>query len=83
MQIPMVSDITKSISRCYGCLVDDSADEEIGVALRSTFIIGPDGVLRHYSMSDFPVGRNLDETIRLVKGFQHTDEHGTACPSGW
>ena len=82
MQVPMVSDITKSISRNYGCLVD-SEDEEAGVALRATYIIGPDGVLRHKTVSDFAVGRNLDETLRLVKGFQHTDEHGTACPSGW
>ena len=50
-------------------ILADSEDEEAGVALRATYIIGPDGVLRHKTVSDFAVGRNLDETLRLVKGF--------------
>ena len=82
MQVPMVSDITKSISREYGCLIEGD-DEEVGVAMRATYIIDGKGILRHSSISDLPVGRNVDEVLRLVKGFQYTDEHGEVCPSGW
>ena len=81
MTIPMVSDLTKSISRDYGVLIEDGDDA--GVAFRGTFIIGPDGILRQMSINDLPVGRNVDETIRLVKAFQYVDEHGEVCPSGW
>ena len=81
MKIPMLSDITKSIARDYGCLLDHSEDE--GVALRATYIIDPNGILRHISMNDLPVGRNVDETIRLVKAFKYTDVHGEVCTSGW
>lgn len=83
MDVPLVADITKSISASYGCLIEGDDDGEVGVAMRATYIIAPDGTLRHSSISDLPVGRNVDETIRLVKGFQYTDEHGEVCPSGW
>lgn len=69
MGIPMVSDINKNISRSYGCLIEPEDDEETGVAMRATYIIGPDGILRHASISDLPVGRNVDETLRLCRGF--------------
>lgn len=82
MQVPMVSDITKSISKEYGCLIEGD-DEDVGVAMRATYIIDGKGILRHASISDLPVGRNVDEVLRLVKGFQYTDEHGEVCPSGW
>ena len=81
MKIPMVSDLTKSISRDYGCLIEDGDDA--GVAFRATYIIDGTGTLRHYSINDLPVGRNVEEVLRLVKGFQYTDEHGEVCPSGW
>lgn len=68
MQVPMVSDITKSISREYGCLIEGD-DEEVGVAMRATYIIDDKGTLRHSSISDLPVGRNVDEVLRLVKAF--------------
>ena len=47
------------------------------------FIIDPKGVLRQITMNDLPVGRNVDETLRLVQAFQYTDEHGEVCPAGW
>jgi len=81
MNLPMISDLTKSIARDYGCLLDHSDDQ--GVALRATFIIDKEGVLRQFSMNDLPVGRNVDEVLRMVKAFQYTDEHGEVCPSGW
>lgn len=81
MNIPMISDLTKSIAKDYGCLIEDGPDA--GVAFRATYIIDPEGTLRHYSINDLPVGRNVEEVLRLVKGFQYTDEHGEVCPSGW
>ena len=81
MNLPMVSDITKSIARDYGCLLDHSEDE--GVALRATYIIDTEGILRQFSINDLPVGRNVDEILRLLKAFQYTDVHGEVCPSGW
>ena len=57
--------------------------ENAGVALRGLFIISPTGVLRQITVNDLPVGRSVDETLRLVKAFQFTDEHGEVCPAGW
>lgn len=59
MNMPMLSDIDKSIAKNYGCLIDEGADN--GVAFRATYIIDPKGILRHISISDLPVGRNPDE----------------------
>ena len=81
MSIPMLADISKQISRDYGCLIEDGDDA--GVAFRATYIIDPNGILRHISMNDLPVGRNVEETLRLVKAFQYTDEHGEVCPASW
>lgn len=81
MHIPLVADITKQISRDYGVLLEDGPDQ--GVALRGMFIIDTTGVIRHITINDLPVGRNVDETLRLVKAFQHTDKHGEVCPINW
>merc|ERR1711920_979627 len=81
MGIPMVSDMTKQISKDYGCLIEDGDDA--GVSFRATYIIDTRGILRHSTISDLPVGRNAQETLRLVKAFQFADEHGEVCPSGW
>ncbi|KAK9833389.1 hypothetical protein WJX81_000920 [Elliptochloris bilobata] len=78
---PLLSDITKSISQNYGVLIEDG--EDAGVALRGLFIISPTGVLRQMTVNDLPVGRSVDETLRLVKAFQFTDEHGEVCPANW
>jgi alkyl hydroperoxide reductase subunit AhpC len=64
MDIPLLSDITKKISKDYGILTPDG-----GVAFRATFIIDNKGVLRHTSCNDLPVGRNIEETLRLVQAF--------------
>ena len=78
MKIPLLADITKSISRDYGVLI-----EEGGVALRGTFIIDPKGILRQITINDLPVGRNVDETLRLLEATQFADKYGEVCPAGW
>jgi alkyl hydroperoxide reductase subunit AhpC len=81
MDIPLVADLTKDIARRYGCLIEDGDDS--GVAFRATYIIDKNQVVRHISINDLPVGRNVDETLRLVKAFIHTDEFGEVCPASW
>ncbi|RUP49107.1 thioredoxin-like protein [Jimgerdemannia flammicorona] len=78
MGIPIIADKTKKIARDYGVLI-----EEEGIALRGLFIIDPKGIVRQITINDLPVGRNVDETLRLVEAFQFTDEHGEVCPAGW
>jgi len=78
MKIPILSDLTKEISKKYGVLLEDQ-----GVALRGLFIIDTNQVLRQITINDLPVGRSVDETLRLVQAFQFTDKHGEVCPAGW
>ncbi len=75
MNIPLLSDFQKKISKDYGVLLDEE-----GVALRGLFLIDPEGIVRHMSVNDLPVGRSVDETLRLVKAFQFVAEHGEVCP---
>jgi len=81
LQYPLLSDITKSIAKDYEVLIEDGDDA--GVALRGLFIISPDGILRQKTVNDLPVGRSVEETLRLVKAFQFADEHGEVCPANW
>ncbi|CAD8061148.1 unnamed protein product [Paramecium sonneborni] len=83
MQFPLISDLSQEISKKYGVIIDDSEDPDFGVAFRGTFIIDGKGILRHYSINDLPVGRNVDEILRLVQAFKFTDEHGEVCPAQW
>lgn len=78
LHIPLVADLTKTISRKYGCLI-----EEAGHTYRGLYIINPKGVLVQATLNDAPVGRNVDETLRLVQAFQYVDEHGEVCPVNW
>ncbi|TKR92073.1 hypothetical protein L596_006790 [Steinernema carpocapsae] len=78
MQIPVLADKTQKISMDYGVLKED-----VGEAFRGLFIIDPKGILRQITINDMPVGRSVDETIRLVQAFQYTDKHGEVCPAGW
>ncbi|XP_037761793.1 thioredoxin-dependent peroxide reductase, mitochondrial [Chelonia mydas] len=78
MNIPLLSDLTKQISRDYGVLLEGS-----GLALRGLFIIDPNGVIKHLSINDLPVGRSVEETLRLVKAFQYVETHGEVCPANW
>ena len=78
MRIPLLADLNKSISENYGVLLKDA-----GIALRGLFIIDEKGVLRQSTVNDLPVGRSVDETLRLVQAFQFTDKHGEVCPANW
>ncbi|KAK9766868.1 cTPxI [Basidiobolus ranarum] len=78
MEIPILSDITKKISRDYDVLIEDA-----GVALRGLFIIDPKQNVRIMQVNDLPVGRSVDETLRLVEALQFTDIHGEVCPANW
>ena len=66
LQIPLVADISKEISRSYGVLVEDRLDELFGASLRGLFIIDPAQVIRTIQINDAPVGRSVHETIRLI-----------------
>ncbi|KAK7207543.1 thioredoxin-like protein [Myxozyma melibiosi] len=78
IQIPLISDKNHSLSSDYGVLIP-----EVGVALRGIFLIDPKGTVRQVTINDLPVGRNVDETLRLLDAFQFTDEYGEVCPANW
>ncbi len=78
VDFPMVADINKTISRDYDVLIEDA-----GVALRGTFLIGKDGNVWHQYVNNLPLGRNVDEFVRLVEALQFHEEHGEVCPAGW
>lgn len=77
VSFPLVADITKQIARDYDVLVDES------VALRGSFLIDKDGVVQHQVINNLPLGRNIDEMIRMVDALQFHEEHGEVCPAGW
>ena len=77
LRYPLVSDLTKTISADYGVLMDN------GVALRGTFLIDRNGVLRHSLINDLPLGRNIDETIRMIDALHFFEQHGEVCPANW
>lgn len=75
---PLVSDLDKSISRKYGVLL-----EKPGIALRGLFIIDKEGKLRHVTINDLPLGRNVDEMLRVIDAVQFNEKHGEVCPVNW
>ncbi|XP_032463496.1 peroxiredoxin-1-like [Phocoena sinus] len=84
MKIPLISDPKRTIAPNYGGSPDYGvlkADE--GISFRGLFIIDDKGILRQITINDLPVGRSVDETLRLVQAFQFTDNHGEVCPAGW
>lgn len=74
----MVADMKHSICRSYGI----ESNEE-GVAYRATFLVDKVGIVRHQVVNDLPLGRNMDETIRMVQALQYFEKHGEVCPAGW
>jgi peroxiredoxin (alkyl hydroperoxide reductase subunit C) len=74
---PLVADLTKQIAKDYDVLLDS------GVALRGSFLIDKDGTIRHAVINDLPLGRNIDEMLRMVDAMLFTNEHGEVCPAGW
>ncbi len=77
VQYPLVADIKHDICKAY----DVEADG--GVAFRGSFLIDMNGVVRHQVVNDLPLGRNIDEMIRMVDALQFVEEHGEVCPAGW
>ena len=77
VQFPMVADLTKSIARAYDVLLNDE------VAFRGSFMIDKNGVVRHQVVNDLPLGRNVDEAIRVLDALNFVEEHGEVCPANW
>ncbi len=74
---PLVADLDKSIAQNFGVLLD------AGIALRGSFLLDKDGTVRHAVINDLPLGRNIDEMIRVVDAMLFTNEYGEVCPAGW
>ncbi|MDR0745435.1 MAG: peroxiredoxin [Mediterranea sp.] len=91
VKYPIVSDFSKEISENYGVLAGGYALDENGnikyegvpVALRGLFLIDKEGVVRHAVINDLPLGRNVDEVLRMVDALQHFEENGEVCPANW
>ncbi len=77
IQYPLVADLDKSISRNFDVLLD------AGIALRGSFLLDKDGTVRHAVVNDLPLGRNIDEMLRMVDAMHYTNQHGEVCPAGW
>ena len=77
VRYPLVADLNKSISKDYGVLLDDA------VALRGLFLIDKEGIVRHALINDLPLGRNVDEALRVLDALKFTEEHGEVCPANW
>ena len=77
VQYPIVADLTKEIARSYGVLLNES------VALRGLFLIDKEGIVRHALVNDLPLGRNVDEALRMLEALQFAEKHGEVCPANW
>lgn len=78
VKYPIVSDINKTIATDYGVL---SAQD--GVALRGLFLIDKQGIVRHQVVNDLPIGRSVEEILRVIDALSHHEEHGEVCPANW
>lgn len=78
VRYPLVADVKHEICRAY-----DVEFDEAGIAFRGSFLIDREGKVRHQVVNDLPLGRNVDEMIRMVDALQFTEEHGEVCPAGW
>ncbi|MHB9131950.1 MAG: redoxin domain-containing protein [Armatimonadota bacterium] len=74
---PLVADLNKNIARAYDVLLNDE------VALRGLFLIDTHGVVRHQVVNDLPLGRSVDEALRMVDALHFVEEHGEVCPANW
>ena len=78
VKYPLLADINKTIARDYDVLIP-----EAGIALRGTFLVDKDGIVRQQTVNDLPLGRNVDEMLRLVEALQFHEKHGEVCPANW
>jgi peroxiredoxin (alkyl hydroperoxide reductase subunit C) len=77
IKYPLVADLNKSIARDYGILLDQS------VALRGLFLIDKQGIVRHALVNDLPLGRSVDEALRVLDALRFHQQHGEVCPANW
>lgn len=77
VKFPMVADLSHSITQSYG------VEHAAGIALRASFLIDKEGIVQHQVVNNLPLGRNIDEMLRLIDALQFTEEHGEVCPAGW
>ena len=77
IKYPLVADLNKTISNQYGVLLPD------GIALRGLFLIDKEGIVRHAVINDLPLGRNIEEALRMVDSLQFHEKHGDVCPANW
>ncbi len=77
IQYPLVADLSKKISRDYDVLLNDE------VALRGLFLIDKSGIVRHQVINDLPLGRSVDEALRMVQALQYFEQNGEVCPANW
>ena len=78
VKFPLVADLNKSVSQAYGVLLP-----EAGVSLRGLFLIDKEGIIRHAVINDLPLGRNVDEALRMVDALSFFEQHGDVCPANW
>lgn len=78
VRYPLVADVKHEICKAY-----DVEHPEAGVAFRGSFLIDQEGTVRHQVVNDLPLGRNIDEMLRMIDALQFTEEHGEVCPAGW
>ncbi len=78
LKYPLLEDLTKSIATNYGVLI-----ETVGICLRGLFLIDKNQIVRHITINDGPLGRSVDEILRLVDALQHFEKHGEVCPADW
>lgn len=75
---PLVADFTKQIARDYGVLLEDQ-----GVAFRGLFLIDKNGIIQHMVVNNLPLGRSVEETLRMVDALTHHEQYGEVCPADW
>lgn len=78
VQYPIVGDDSQKITKAYDVMVEGK-----GIAYRGTFLINKQGKVVHQVINDLPLGRNIDEAIRMIDTLQFTEKHGEVCPAGW
>ncbi|NOZ37363.1 MAG: peroxiredoxin C [Gammaproteobacteria bacterium] len=78
VKYPLVADVNHAICQAY-----DVEHPEASVAFRGSFLIDKKGMVRHQVVNDLPLGRNIDEMLRMIDALQFTEEHGEVCPAGW
>ncbi|WP_025822502.1 peroxiredoxin [Shewanella marina] len=78
VQYTLVADVKHEICKAY-----DVEHPEAGVAFRGSFLIDKEGMVRHQVVNDLPLGRNVDEMLRMIDALQFHEEHGDVCPAGW